>query len=63
MIDALKYKLDEISMGITTQVEVDKLHFELTRDTASTQTWFNVLKMFLVLGVAAGQVYMTTSFF
>ena len=35
----------------------------VTEDTASSQTWMNVLKMFLVLAVCAGQVYMTTSFF
>ena len=35
----------------------------VTRDTASTQTWMNVLKMLLVLGVAAGQVFLVTQHF
>ena len=35
----------------------------MTQDTASSQTWMNVLKMLLVLAVCAGQVYMTTNYF
>ena len=53
-IEALQFKLDQISMGIATEIETEKLHFQLASDTAGTQTWMNVLKMFLVLGVAAG---------
>ena len=35
----------------------------VTQETASSQTWMNVFKMFLVLMVCATQIYMTTSFF
>ena len=52
---------------------MDKMHFEsesiapliliVTVSSASTQTWMSVLKMFLVIGVCAGQVYFITQFF
>ena len=72
----IQERLDSISRNVYLQQDMDKEHFEckfshvfinllclVTSSSASTQTWMSILKMILVLGVCAGQVYFITSFF
>ena len=62
-IEGFMYRLEQIQLGITSQLEAERSHFELTQSTVSQQTWANIFKMLLVLSICAGQVYMTTSYF
>merc|ERR1712147_518915 len=62
-IQNLQTKLDQISLNIVSQREIEREHFELTDSTARSQGWMSFIKFIAVLGICGAQVYFTTSFF
>ena len=59
----LQDELEAISRNIQQQKDLEEEHFLLASSSASTQTWMSIVKMLIVLGICAGQVYLITNHF
>ena len=66
LVDDLKLLQDEletISRNIQKQKDLEMEHFDLARNSAFRQTVMSIMKMFIVIGICMGQVYMITEHF
>ena len=59
----LQGEVEEVSHNIQKQRDLEQEHFNLALGAASTQTWMSILKMGMVLGICALQIYLITSYF
>ena len=62
-LQLLMDELDTVSRNIQKQKDLEQEHYDLAKNSAFRQTIMSIFKMFIVIGICLGQVYLITEHF